>query len=194
VDPSCLLAFEDESAFRTYHTVERNTSVSTNAHVLEVLDASIARRPELGARFAAPADKARAFLLDVQRADGSWTDKWHASPYYATSCAALALGSVPARTVGWLLENQRADGSWGIWCGTLEETAYALQILRHTGAAAAGAIRHGLRFLREADTAAADDTVRTPLWHSKELYSPLRVVDGLVSSTRQGAGRFDAIG
>ncbi|MEU2432051.1 prenyltransferase/squalene oxidase repeat-containing protein [Streptomyces sp. NPDC007861] len=202
-DLSCLLAFEDEAVFRTYHTAERNVSVSTNAHVLEALTAGMARRPGLAAQFAAPAAKARDFVLDSQTTDGHWVDKWHASPLYATSCAVFALlpssdpriGRAVRRTTDWLLGTQRRDGSWGRWCGTLEETSYAVTILaRHGhgrgGSAVRTAVERGLRFLDAASGSEQDDDARTPLWHSKELYSPLRLVGALVLGARHAARRY----
>jgi squalene-hopene cyclase-like protein/prenyltransferase/squalene oxidase-like repeat protein len=193
VSLDCLLDYEDDAAFRTYRSVERNTSVSTNAHILEVLEAGMARWPRTTARLRAPAAKARRFLLDVQRPDGSWTDKWHASPYYATSCAVAALGGTPRRTADWVRDSQRADGSWGLWCATVEETAYALGILARAPGQHTDAVRRGVAFLDEADAAEDDDPVHTPLWHSKEIYSPRRLVEGLTASVRDGARNRHAV-
>ncbi|MFD0850660.1 prenyltransferase/squalene oxidase repeat-containing protein, partial [Actinomadura adrarensis] len=84
-----------------------------------------------------------AWLADRQQADGSWADRWHASPFYATTAATLALHSFGTprgrhaahvdRAVRWVLATQHGDGSWGRWGGTAEETAYALHILLLTG-------------------------------------------------------------
>ncbi|MFC5802368.1 prenyltransferase/squalene oxidase repeat-containing protein [Streptomyces formicae] len=203
VDLTCLLAFEGESAFRTYRTRERNVSTSTNAHVLEALAAGMVRRPALAGQFGAPAAKARDFLLGAQDSDGHWSDKWHASPLYATSCAVFALVTsedprvrrAVQRATDWLLGTQRQDGSWGLWCGTLEETSYALTILaRHgrgrSGSAVRVAVERGIRFLDAAGASGPDDDARTPLWHSKELYSPLRLVGALVPGARHASHRF----
>jgi hypothetical protein len=95
-DVACLLDFEDEEAFRTYHTLERNVSTSTNAHVLEALDFAMQKRPELKRLYTSSAAKARNFLLSAQHEEGFWSDKWHASPLYATSCAVFALA--PSKT------------------------------------------------------------------------------------------------
>ncbi|MEU7688517.1 prenyltransferase/squalene oxidase repeat-containing protein, partial [Streptomyces spectabilis] len=201
-DLTSLLAFEGDVAFRTYHTPERNVSVSTNAHVLEALTAGIAQHPELHRKFSAPAAKARDFLLAVQDTDGHWTDKWHASPFYATSCAVFALAQSPdarsrqavQQATNWLLRTQRPNGSWGLWCGTLEETSYALTLLARPGSTVTPAVRaavnSGVRFLDTADDAGPDDDARTPLWHSKELYSPLRLVSALVLAARHAADRI----
>ncbi len=170
---------------------ERTASATTNAHVLTALVGGDARR---SAWRAGAADRVASWLCGIHGPDGFWSDKWHASPYYATACAVAALRDAggpdaPARTaevidraVASVLANQRRDGSWGRWSGTAEETAYALQILlyraplhRRTRAAA----RRGHAFLVN-----AQDREAVPLWHGKELYAPGRVVRAAVLSTR----------
>ncbi|MEV7006978.1 prenyltransferase/squalene oxidase repeat-containing protein [Streptosporangium sp. NPDC051022] len=94
-------------------------------------------------RYTAAVGKLSAWLRGRQRADGSWSDRWHASPYYATACCALALedyggeesADAVRAAVRWLLDTQREDGSWGHRAGTAEETAYALQTLLLTAPA-----------------------------------------------------------
>jgi hypothetical protein len=195
--PDCLLPFRTADRFSCFPD-ERSPSVSTNAHVLETLVLYLARRPEEASRFAVPAAVAAEWLLSQQRPDGSWQDKWHASAYYATACCVLALarrGGEPSRRAiscarRWLLETQRSDGSWGRWLGTVEETAYALQILTRTWsgpattAAAANATRRGFRFLVQSARPAA----YPPLWHAKDLYTPVLVVE----SGRLAAGHLAA--
>jgi short subunit dehydrogenase-like uncharacterized protein len=131
-------------------------------------------------------------LRGHQRDDGSWFDRWHASPYYATVCCALALdrfGGADARpavfaAVRWLLATQRDDGSWGRWQGTTEETAYALLVLRLTRSAPedprAEAVARGYAYLapRAAEGAGEHDAVR--LWHDKDLYRPTAIVRAAV--------------
>jgi halimadienyl-diphosphate synthase len=127
-------------------------------------------------------------LIDHQRPDGSWLDKWHASAFYATACCALALAEFEpararpalARAVEWVLGTQRADGSWGRWRGTVEETAYAVQILARAGgrdraSAVAAAVARGCAFLAGPD-APADPASHPGLWHAKDLYAPVGVV------------------
>lgn len=180
--PGSLWAFEAGAYFLCFHG-EHTPSTSTNAHVLEAL-LSGAEDHEPARRRAA-VRKVEDWLLSEQNQDGSWYDKWHASRYYATMCCAVALarGRHPGtsaallRAQRWVLEAQRADGSWGRWDGTTEETAYALQILLRSrpGAMPRGAslaVARGCAYLLRNQY---DDDF-PPLWHDKDLYSPVAVV------------------
>jgi hypothetical protein len=181
-----LLDFRADGYFRCFLD-ERNPSVSANAHVLEALALYLRHRPADRSRLAAPASMVAGWLLAQQWPDGSWQDKWHASPYYATACCVLALrlhggGVRPggarvraaiARAVRWVRATQRPDGSWGRWQGTVEESAYAVQTLVHAAEpeATRPAITLGRRFL-----ATAPPAEPAPLWHAKDLYTPIAVV------------------
>src|SRR5436305_5107038 len=141
-------------------------------------------------------EKLTNYLLSEQRPDGSWLDKWHASPFYATWCCVLALRSVRFidvsmmldHAVTWVLKTQKSNGSWGIWHGTLEETAYALLILmamsEQTGGTNAwrSAVEQGKCFLQEHLDISFSNSAYTSLWHDKELYTPIRVVHAIVLS------------
>jgi halimadienyl-diphosphate synthase len=204
--PDCLLDYRVDGYFQCFHG-ERTPSVSANAHVLEALTLYLAHRPGERVRYAAPATLAANWLLAQQRGDGSWQDKWHASAYYATACCVLALclhmervgevGGGPAgratdRAVVWLLDTQRQDGSWGRWEGTVEETAYAVQTLAVAAPgrqAVAKAIRRGCGFLAHPPPLDRHQ----PLWHAKDLYTPVAVVRAawlaaLSLGSRVGAG------
>ncbi|MGH3382380.1 MAG: prenyltransferase/squalene oxidase repeat-containing protein [Actinoallomurus sp.] len=197
--PDPLWAFEaDEPAghFCTWPG-EEGVSVSTNAHVLEAFGQYLRTAGTGGTREAARRMKTVArvagWLRDRQREDGSWHDRWHASPYYATSCAALALRSFGGResaaavdrAVRWVLDTQRPDGSWGHWAGTAEETAYAVQILLPAGR---GRDDGGLEDeLRRSAVRGCDHLIRSPrgvdgpaLWHDKDLYQPTAIVHAAI--------------
>jgi Squalene-hopene cyclase C-terminal domain len=192
--PDSLLSFQADGYFTCFPN-ERNPSVSTNAHVLEAFALYLTRRPADGGRFGPPAAKVARWLHDQQNSDGSWYDKWHASHYYATACCVLALAlhgateSVVAigRAVAWVMETQRPDGSWGRWQGTVEETAYAVQILALAASSGSGAIaiERGCAFL--ADPPPVGE--HPPLWHAKDLYMPIAVVQAArLAALRMGQG------
>ncbi|MCO1581673.1 hypothetical protein M8C13_38585 [Crossiella sp. SN42] len=189
-DPACLLAFESGNGFVT-HQRERTASVTTNAHMLEAFGEWARQRLAGAPAYQRQQAILSRYLVDCQHADGSWTDKWHASPIYALSCALPALcryapataGPAIGRAVAWLLGTQRRDGSWGRWTATLEETALAVHSL-HIGGPMAGAeaghhaehaTKRGLAFLATHAEAPAEHPVRTPLWHGKELFQPERI-------------------
>jgi halimadienyl-diphosphate synthase len=182
--PESLWSYELDDRFCCFPG-ERTPSISTNAHILDAFGEHARLDPAPPARLTAGIGKAATWLLARQEPDGSWQDKWHASPYYATMCCTLALarfGGTQARTgvaraVSWVLETQRADGSWGRWEGTVEETAYAVQLLLHANApwsddAVALAAFRGQDFLRQT----GDTEQHPPLWHDKDLYTPIAVV------------------
>jgi halimadienyl-diphosphate synthase len=180
--PDCLWGYRENGHFACF-PAERTPSTSTNAHVLQAFGAALAAKSPQRDRYLAVMATLTRWLCDQQEADGSWWDKWHASPYYATACCAVALsefgGSAGAPTVrkavDWVLGTQRQDGSWGRWCATFEETAYAVQILLRTkdsrdDTAIEQAVARGCAVLT--------NPVREhpPLWHDKDLYTPVRIV------------------
>lgn len=202
--PDPLLAYETDTHFCTWHG-EDGFSTTTNAHVIEALghylrevDADRIGRNS-ARRYAAAVEKAVAWLRDQQRADGSWTDRWHASPYYATACCALALGryggphaaATVERARRWTVATQRPDGSWGRWHGTAEETAYAMQVLLDPpyppDQACVAAAARGRAYLvsRLESATVADDP---PLWHDKDLYRPIAIVCAAVLAALHLAG------
>lgn len=146
--PASLRAFDTGTHYCTWPG-EDGFSVTVNAHVLEAIGQYVVLCPAASADHAATIDRISALLCAHQEPDGGWTDRWHASPYYATATCALALSrfggerSRPAvdRAVRWVLAQQRPDGSWGRWAGTPEETAYALHILVLCAETEAGAPR-----------------------------------------------------
>ena len=164
---------------------ERTPSISTNAHVLQTFGRYLEHNFPQRFRHHTLMAKLSGWLRDCQESDGSWWDKWHASPYYATACCATTLhrysrstsAATVSQAVKWLLDSQREDGSWGRWSGTHEETAYAVQTLLQTCVSRANhaveqAAGRGCVFLQRS----ASDHKHPPLWHDKDLYTPIRVV------------------
>jgi hypothetical protein len=200
-EPASLWAYETGTHFCTWRG-EDGQSVSVNAHVLEAFGHYLSARPGHAGRYVAASRRLSAWLADQQGADGSWVDRWHASPFYATACCALALdrfGEGPAavaavdRAVGWVLDTQRPDGSWGIWQGTGEETAYAMRILltrpdgRTEGALGRG-YPHVSRFFRDQSVDRSGDL---PMWHDKDLYSPEAIVrSAMLAALHQAQRHF----
>jgi len=203
--PDVLWTYETETHFCTWRG-EDGYSPTTNAHVLEAFGQYLTKAPpqrlrgDLAERYSKTVTKITIWLRDQQHPDGSWTDRWHASPFYATACCAIALarfgGTAAASAVDaarrWILANQHADGSWGRWQGTAEETAYAVQTLlltepepgpRSLRAAAQGEAKL-LAHVDSTDASAAnpDTEDEPPLWHDKDLYHPGAIVRAAVLS------------
>lgn len=196
-----LSAYETDTHFVTWHG-ERTASTSANAHVLDALGEQVIRSPSLAGRYLRRIDKVTSWLVDQQAADGSWLDKWHASPYYATACCAVSLhryGSGPqvalavAKARDWVLGTQRTDGSWGRWEGTPEETAYAMQILLLTAGGAENVVpwaaARGCSYLR----ATFGRVPHPPLWHDKDLYVPAAIIQAEVLAALHLAGQEAAV-
>ncbi len=199
----CLQNFERDTHFACFE-LERGTSLSANANVLAAL-LSIPTPPDWVVKNNS-INKAIDYLYSVKNSAGYWEDKWHQSPFYATATATMALAKHPSLsvrnqlqpTVEWVLATQSAiDGGWsmnGSKCSTLEETAYALQILNAvkrkplevtlltTQASLSQAMRRGVDYLRQhldelTSTTEIARNLRLPhLWRGKELYLPSRVV------------------
>ncbi|POM25503.1 Terpentedienyl-diphosphate synthase [Actinomadura rubteroloni] len=175
--PDPLLAYELDDHFCTWQG-EDGASPTTNAHVLEAFGQYVAATGDTDDRYRAVIAKVARWLRSRQSPDGSWTDRWHASPYYATACCAIALarfdpeGSADAVAAArrWVLGTQRPDGSWGCWEGTAEESAYAVQTLLLTpGGGAAAAERAGDLLRTAPDEGPA-------MWHDKDLYRPTAII------------------
>ncbi|GAA4577667.1 hypothetical protein GCM10023176_51630 [Micromonospora coerulea] len=192
VTPASLWAYDTGEHFCTWHG-EDGASVTTNAHVLDALGWQTTHQPPAEPRLASVVERLTAWLCAGQGPDGAWSDRWHASPYYATCCVVLALaeygrgagrGEALDRAAAWLIKEQRTDGSWGRWGGTVEETAYALQaLLASTQPADTRVLSNldgGYRYMsvmEGCDGAPA-------LWHDKDLYRPTLIVDAAVTAAR----------
>ena len=177
-----LRPFEGVDYFLTF-PLERDASVTANAHVLDVL-----QRSTPFPRQQVMQQKVVRFLRDV-RVDGDhWTDKWHGSPFYATAHAVFALTALApdlcTQALRWLSRNQLEDGSWG-WFGkgTAEETAYAVQ----AWLTVPEQLRQGLRI----DLDKADDYLREKggetqpqMWIGKTVYAIEPIVSSAILSAR----------
>ncbi len=185
VDAAILHRFEDPETriFRTFK-FERNASVSTNAHALETL-ALMPTYPDRQEVW----DRVVTMLLAARKYQSYWIDKWHASPYYATSHVLISLlhsdeplVSECIGSVDWLIHMQRSDGSWGYFDrGTAEETAYALLALLHYhrrfNLEDADVLRRGAAYLWRAFEA---ERPYPDLWIAKSLFAPEGVVKSAI--------------
>jgi halimadienyl-diphosphate synthase len=188
VSAAPLKPFEGVDFYLTF-PLERDPSITTNAHALEVLSACspFGRRDTI-------MQKVIRFLAEARVEGAYWVDKWHASPLYATAHALFALfGPEPdlcRPALAWLTRAQRSDGSWG-WYehGTAEETAYAVQ----AWLAAPAHLREGLSINLDAAATYLEESegVRhSELWIAKTMFAPLTVIDAAVLGARiQLAGR-----
>ncbi|RZU77023.1 prenyltransferase/squalene oxidase-like repeat protein [Micromonospora kangleipakensis] len=203
VHPASLIRYEQDGHFCTWPG-EDGRSVTTNAHVLEALGWHAGRSTADGDPEARRLLRLARWLREQQHPDGRWCDRWHASPYYATSCVVMALDRyAPAavaaeavdRAVDWVVGTQRADGSWGRWSGSREETAYALHVLlgvsRPVRPGVAESARRGVAYL-SATAGRQDDP---PLWHDKDLYAPVLIVrSAVVAAQHLAAARPELVG
>jgi len=178
VDIQGILHYEEDDCFRCF-ALEANPSVSANIHVLGALKMGgyEASHPSI--------QKILRFLYSRQKKHKFWFDKWHASPYYATSHAIMVASGYADElcygAVDWMVGTQRSDGSWGYYKSTAEETAYALQSLvvasRFGRKIPESVIKKGLGWLL-----ANLDAPLVPLWIGKALYCPTLVVQSTILS------------
>jgi halimadienyl-diphosphate synthase len=131
-------------------------------------------------------DEVTVALLTNRIYETYWTDKWHASPYYATAHAVITLlqddfppTHVAVHSVDWLLHTQRDDGSWGFFNqSTAEETAYALTALlqfhRRHPLANVDVLHRAADHLRRAYT--EPDAAYPGLYIGKVLFAPYAVI------------------
>lgn len=178
-DPQVLYQYEEATHFRCY-ALERNPSVSANAHILDALHyAPVTTRRDR-------VTKLLRFFRATQQPGGYWRDKWHTSPYYATSQVILAATdwdpTLVAPALAWLVRTQHATGGWGWALPTVEETAYAvlaLRIAQRRGVAdCTTVLAAGRAYLWHQGWPLA--TSYPALWIHKALYTPVQVVQAAV--------------
>ncbi|PKN91763.1 MAG: cyclase [Chloroflexi bacterium HGW-Chloroflexi-6] len=175
---SAMLTYEESDSFRCF-ALEANPSVSANIHALGAL-----RQAGLSIEHAA-VQKILRFLASRGHSNTFWADKWHISPYYATShliitCAGFA-DEFAVKAVNWMCETQKSNGSWGYYMSTTEETAYCLQALaiweKSGGKVPKPVLERGAKWLTE-----NMDMPYPALWIGKCLYSPDLVIRSSIIS------------
>ena len=189
VEQQVLAKFQDARTllFRTY-AFERNSSISTNVHALEALR----YLPQFPERIATRDALLTAIMANLTY-DLYWIDKWHGSPYYATSHAIIALleeGSASttlacSSSIEWLLHSQQPNGAWGFFqMSTAEETAYALVALLHYYRCCHMTQRDVLQRAAAYLAAHVNDPVEKypPLYIGKVLYAPYDVIRATILS------------
>jgi halimadienyl-diphosphate synthase len=173
-----VLFYEEATYFRCF-SLEANYSTSANIHVLDAL-------MRAGLDPAHPSvRKVVQFLSKEQHSAGFWRDKWHASPYYTTSHAMIALAPLAhpgiQGAIQWMLSTQNKKGGWGFYLPTAEETAYCVQALiwcyKMGFAVPQEAIQRGATWLRGHRT-----PPYPPLWIGKCLYAPVNVIRSTILS------------
>ncbi len=180
VDIQSVLHYEEASYFRCF-ALESNPSVSANMHVLGALRQAgfDQKHPSV--------QKVLDFLRSAQLESGYFFDKWHASPYYATSHAVIVCqgfdNDLCSRAIEWIVQNQNEDGSWGCYKPTAEETAYAIQALsiwkRSKNTIPPACIERGADWLAQHANSPYE-----PLWIGKALYCPELVVRSVILSAQ----------
>ena len=154
------------------------SSPDLTAHALRAWDMWLADLPAvLRRRLGRAADRARRYLVRIQRGDGAWIPLWFGNqggpglenPVYGTAKVLLA-GHVRSdhgdeiwqealnRGTAWLVSCRNADGGWGGGPGlpsSIEETGLAVEALSarreiRPAAGIAGAIHHGVVWLVQA--------------------------------------------
>ncbi|MFN8528663.1 MAG: prenyltransferase/squalene oxidase repeat-containing protein [Anaerolineae bacterium] len=174
LDLETVLTFEEREYFRCY-ALEANPSICTNIHILQALrNAGVpSNDPSV--------QKIKTFLHST----AFWFDKWHVSPYYATSHAVIAaagyLDGLVEDAVNWMIDTQNEDGSWGYFMPTAEETAYALQALvvwhRNGHEVPPEILARGAAWLES-----RVDAPNPPLYIGKCLYLPVLIVRATILS------------
>lgn len=178
-DLEAILGYEESAHFRCF-SFEANPSISANIHVLGALKQAGLPKSHPSVK------KVLTFLKQNARESAFWYDKWHSSPYYATSHAIIAAieydKELCDRAAAWMLKNQRPDGAWGYYSlPTAEETAYCIQALKvwqqHGGELPKGRLELASYWLTKHLS-----EPYPPLWIGKALYSPNLVVKSTILS------------
>ena len=181
-DLNVLDEYWRKEGYLVTYRYERDPSVSANIHALEAyyLDGQTDKMQQL-----------LQFLKKQRPADQPfWLDKWHISPYYASSHAVMATvrfdPSIVTETINWMIFTQTESGGWGLEEPTSEETALAVQALIVYSEVcgwtdeARKAARAGVRYLRR--NYRPYIMSYTPLWVGKNRYAPQLVIRSTILS------------
>ncbi|WP_329453584.1 prenyltransferase (plasmid) [Streptomyces sp. NBC_01724] len=193
-DPAPLEVFHNGSHYDCY-IGEDTGSVTANAHALQALVSYMRHHPTAHDTYGPRAAKLSDWLTAQQQPEGHWTDKWHASPYYATERSVTALAQYFSHhtpqavqaAAAWTAGTQHSDGSWGIWGGTVEETAYAVKILLSADTSTPQPQHTRALDLAETylHTASHTGHQHPALWHDKTLYAPTLMIEAEVLAVRE---------
>lgn len=179
VDGSLLLSYEREDHFAVFEH-ELDPSISANLHILEALQ-TLPERERGRVR-----EKILNYVLGARHRGAFWSDKWHASVYYPTSQALIALlPHTPEQmddTLHWLFSTQQVDGSWGQYMPTAEETALTLLALvlyhRSGRSLPQEPMRRAARYLLANEQPFKNDYPE--LWIAKTLFAPTFVIKSII--------------
>jgi halimadienyl-diphosphate synthase len=197
VDASILNFFLIKDGYFASFPYEKNASVGVNLHVLHAL-LYLTDYPNRASTLKRLVD----YILNQQISNAYWFDKWHASPYYATSHALCILSDLPPELLKevepaltssfeWLRQTQNEDGSWGFYgLPTLEETAYGILALTRGCSHSLNQddqlrCKKALRFITENYHQQSQDKrpYFPPLWIDKCLYTPTALVQVIIDSS-----------
>jgi halimadienyl-diphosphate synthase len=166
VDINAVYHYEEPDCFRC-NVLETSSSISANLHILEAFRQAGLERNHPAVQ------KIVRFLRKNRQKEGYWLDKWHTSPYYATTHAVISLMDYDRQlaedALRWILKTRDPRGSWGFFMPTAEETAYALQALC-TWAMNGGAVSRSLIKQSAAWLENHMEQPWPPLWIAKTLY------------------------
>jgi halimadienyl-diphosphate synthase len=177
----CRSGFDpDVSVFRSFlygdqimcFPGETHKAVTHLAHLVEALNVSNKKDLELK-------ELAMKDVLSLQIKPGVWLDKWHVSPYYATSQVLLSCekdlpSSVVSNSLSWLTDSQNSDGGWGEIVSTIEETSYVVLAIANNHTISEEQREQMFQSARVFFQNAPEKYV--DMWIDKNLYCPFNVV------------------
>ena len=179
ISPSVFNSYNVGNHFVTYGFEETESSITTNLHVLDFLKEC--KHPQSSEIM----ECILQYVRKEMQCSGYWIDKWHASVYYPTSHAVIALShvdnAIASKAVSWILETQNENGMWGYEKGSFEETAYAVQALLYyymnVERIDLSPVVRAVRLLFSANIEKCPE-----FWVAKGLYVPTNIVKSAIVS------------